>query len=102
MERARSLLLTVMMALAAGAAAQEPLRPLPLDPLTPAERDLATRLADVDPRVREMIGAQSPWQPQLLILLTARHYTSSSILPPSNGGARNIRTKNQFGNLGKF
>jgi hypothetical protein len=47
-----------MLLIAASALAQRPPegRPLPLDPLTPAEREAAARIADGDPRVRELLG----------------------------------------------
>ena len=56
--------LLVGMLLAAAAALAQPSPPrddrtLPLDPLTPAEREAAARIADGDPRVRELVGSRA-------------------------------------------
>jgi hypothetical protein len=49
--------MTITIALAAAVRSQD--RTLPLDPLTPAEREMAASLSDADARVREAIGGES-------------------------------------------
>jgi hypothetical protein len=57
--RCARLLAVAQAVMFAATALAQPAGPLPLDPLTPAERELATRLAESDPRVKELLGSRS-------------------------------------------
>jgi hypothetical protein len=54
-----SLMAGALIATFATSALTQPTRVLPLDPLTPAEREVAARLAETDPRVKELLGTRS-------------------------------------------
>ena len=91
--------LCLMALLATAAFAQRstgpPASPLPLDPLTPREIERATQVAQADPRVREMLGANA----RLVYVLSIAPKQASKDGEPAGRHAEVlfIRADNEYG-----